>query len=215
MDCLYCFPRNRFLKISIVLVILLTAFSGQSVAASRAESNAWKVAIGSSLSLIYITNALKSDRMILESGGGEGVNVIRAAAQWDYEKDILNFLGFSLGTYLQFDCAKWQSTRNSSQDGGNNSIGFTPVFRFLRHANLATIYIDTSIGVAFISHSQINDLNFGSNFQFSDSLGVGAMFGERRQWGVGYKFNHMSNNGIKTPNNGINFHLVSLSYQYH
>ena len=194
---------------------MLLLVSSQSQAdATKYESNAWKVAIASSLSLIYITNGLKADRMIFEAGGGEGVNIVRAGAQWDWEEDILEFLGFSLDAYLQFDYAKWQSTSDSSQVGANNSIGFTPVFRFKRRTDWATIYLDTSIGVALVSSTQINDSGFGSNFQFTDSLSVGAFFGARRQWGVGYKYNHMSNNSIKLPNNGINFHLLSVSYEY-
>ena len=215
MDCALLFSRTCLTKVRIFFAIFIMIFAGQSAAASKAEGDAWKVALGSSLALVYITNALKSDRMIFESGGGESVNFLRAGAQWDYEKDILKFLGFTLDTYFQFDFAKWQSTRDSSQNGAINSIGFTPVFRFIRYTNWATVYFDTSIGFALISNSHINDTQFGSNFQFSDSLGVGAMFGERRQWGIGYKFNHMSNDGIKVPNNGINFHLISLSYQYH
>ena len=200
-------------KILIVLVLLFVSGLSQA-GATKYESNAWKVAIASSLSLLYITNGLHADRMILESGGGESVYILRAGAQWDWEEDILEFLGFKLDAYLQFDYAKWQSTRDSTQEGANNSIGFTPVFRFTRHTDLATIYIDTSIGMALVATTHINDSGFGSNFQFTDSLSIGALFGARRQWGVGYKYNHMSNNSIKLPNNGINFHLVSLSYEY-
>ncbi len=206
---------SKIISAKILFVLVLLFVSSQSQAdATRYESNAWKVAIASSLSLIYITNGLKADRMIFEAGGGEGVNIVRAGAQWDWEEDILEFLGFSLDAYLQFDYAKWQSTSDSSQVGANNSIGFTPVFRFKRRTDWATIYLDTSIGVALVSSTQINDSGFGSNFQFTDSLSVGAFFGARRQWGVGYKYNHMSNNSIKLPNNGINFHLVSVSYEY-
>ena len=207
--------RSKMVSSRILFVLAVLFVSGQSQAgATKYESNSWKVAIASSLSLIYITNGLKADRMIFETGGGEGVNIVRAGAQWDWEEDILEFLGFSLDAYLQFDYAKWQSTKDSSQVGANNSIGFTPVFRFIRRTDWATIYLDTSIGVALVSSTQINDNGFGSNFQFTDSLSVGAFFGNRRQWGVGYKYNHMSNNSIKLPNNGINFHLLSISYEY-
>jgi len=212
------FKRRTYLKIVnsriLILLVLLFVSTHSYAGATQAESNAWKVAIASSLSLIYITNGLHADRMILESGGGESVYILRAGAQWDWEEDILEFLGFNLGAYLQFDYAKWQSTKDSSQEGANNSIGFTPVFRFTRHTDWATIYLETSIGMALVATTHINNNQFGSNFQFTDSLSIGGMFGARRQWGVGYKYYHMSNNSIKLPNNGINFHLLSLSYEY-
>ena len=207
--------RSKIVSLKILFVLVLLFVSGQSQAgATSYESNAWKVAIASSLSLLYITNPLHADRMFVDSGGGENVYILRAGAQWDWEENILEFLGFKLGAYLQADYAKWQSTEDASQEGANNSIGFTPVFRFTRRAGPATIYLDTSIGFALVATTHINNNGFGSNFQFTDSLAVGALFGARRQWGVGYKFNHMSNNSIKLPNNGINFHLLSISYEY-
>jgi len=188
--------------------------SGEAFAASDAESNVWKTIVASSLSLIYVTNPLEADRMVVETGGGESVYIVRGAAQWDWKENILELFGFGLDTYVQFDYMRWQSTKDSSQKGANNSVGFAPVFRFTRKEKSVTYYLDTSIGMALLSSTKINASRFGSKFQFSGLLGIGALLGDRRQWGVGYKFNHMSNNSIELPNDGINFHLVSISYKY-
>ena len=210
---MYLFKSKPGTGILFVLVFLFVSSQSQANA-TGGESTAFKVAIATSLSLMYITNFLHADRMIFEAGGGESVSIIRAGAQWDREKNILEFLDFKLGVYLQVDYAKWQSTSGINQARSNNSLGITPVFRFTCHPGGLTVYLDTSIGVTWISNTQINGHEFGSNFQFMDSLGIGALFGSRRQWGVGYKFNHMSNNAIELPNNGINLHLISISYKY-
>lgn len=188
--------------------------SSQVAAATKFESTTWKAVVASSISLIYITNPLNADRMFFESGGGESVVVVRGGAQWDWRENILTFLGFDLSTILQVDFSSWQSTKDSTQEGANNSLGFNPIFRFERQIDKGVFYLDTSVGLALISSTQINSSDFGSNFQFSGLLGIGALLGNRLEWSVGYKFNHFSNNSISLPNNGINFHMISISYKY-
>lgn len=43
-------------------------------------------------------------------------------------------------------------------------------------------------------------------------LGGGINFGDRREYGVGVRVQHISNGGIKEPNNGITFGEIRLSY---
>jgi lipid A 3-O-deacylase len=192
----------------------LTLASAQARADALAETLAWRAAVASTIALFYVTNPIKADRMVFTAGGGEQVKVARIGAQWDWHENLLTLFGYQLGSYVQFDISRWQSTADSTQAGANNTIGLTPVFRFTRRFGSVTSYIDTGIGAYLFSNNRINDSNFGGNFQFGDMLGVGFQFGARRQWGLGYKYQHHSNNGIKLPNNGINFHFLTLTYQY-
>ena len=188
--------------------------AGQTRADPVAETLAWRAAVASTISLFYVTNPIKADRMVFSGGGGENVNVARLGAQWDWHQDLLDLFGYRLGSYVQFDLSRWQSTKDSTQVGANNTVGLTPVFRFTRRFGSVTSYVDTGVGVYLFSSNRINDTQFGGNFQFGDMLGAGVFFGPRRQWGLGYKFQHHSNNGIKLPNQGINFHFLTLTYQY-
>lgn len=208
------FINYQFLcRLLLAFLFLFTA--NQAQAADNADTRAGGVAVASSLALVYITNPIHADRMTVEVGGGDDVYVFGAGAQWDWKEDLLEFLGFSLDTYFQFDYTRWQSTEDSTQEGANNSLGFTPVFKFTREISPSiTTYFETSVGVCLISNTEINDKDYGSNFQFRDTLGVGAFFGKNQQWGLSYKFQHISNNAIKLPNNGINFHLMNISYRY-
>ncbi|MDP1996021.1 MAG: acyloxyacyl hydrolase, partial [Gallionella sp.] len=45
-------------------------------------------------------------------------------------------------------------------------------------------------------------------------VGVGARFGDRRQFDLGYRFQHLSNGGIKKPNQGINFNQIRFAYHF-
>ena len=55
---------------------------------------------------------------------------------------------------------------------------------------------------------------FGSSFQFGDHIGGGIRFGDKGQYDVGYKYQHLSNAGIKQPNQGINYHILRLQYRF-
>jgi lipid A 3-O-deacylase len=44
--------------------------------------------------------------------------------------------------------------------------------------------------------------------------GVGVQFGSRQQYLAGYRFQHISNGGIKEPNPGINFSQLYLQYNF-
>jgi hypothetical protein len=50
------------------------------------------------------------------------------------------------------------------------------------------------------------------DFQFTSHLGVNWDFAPH--WRVGYRFQHMSNAGLATPNPGLNLHIFSVSYRF-
>ena len=204
----------RGFKCWLLALSLMLVGLGQAQAGQPAESLAWKTAVAITATLIYATNPVGADRMTVEGGGGEDVGVLRIGAQWDWNDDLLELWGYSLSTYWQFDYSKWQSTKDSSQRGANNTLGLSPVFRFTRKTGSVRPYLDTSVGVYLFSSTQVNGSNFGDAFQFSDMLGLGLLVGKRQQWGLGYKFQHYSNGSTALPNNGINFHFLTVSYEY-
>lgn len=53
---------------------------------------------------------------------------------------------------------------------------------------------------------------FGSAFQFGHFLGVGVDLGDRRQYSLSYRFEHMSNGGIVQPNQGVNLSELHIAY---
>ena len=55
--------------------------------------------------------------------------------------------------------------------------------------------------------------SFSSNFQFGDHVAGGVRFGDKGQYDVQLRLQHLSNGGIKHPNPGINFAI--LGFQYH
>ncbi len=174
----------------------------------------WKSSAAATAALIATTNPLKTDRMSLEIGGGDHFYVTRAGAEWNWNDDLMQVFGWNLSSYWQLDFSKWQSTVDASQDGANVTVGLTPMFRFTGSKGYYQTYVDVGVGVYLFTHSQLKDHEFGSNFQFTDLFGVGTHFGNRNQWGLGYKFQHYSNGSVRVPNKGINFNFITLSYKY-
>jgi len=75
-------------------------------------------------------------------------------------------------------------------------------------------YLEAAVGVHLLSESSVSaERRFGTSFQFGSHLGAGVRFGPRRAFDLSYRYQHLSNLGIKHPNQGIDFHL--LRFQYH
>jgi hypothetical protein len=67
-----------------------------------------------------------------------------------------------------------------------------------------TATLDFGIGISYLSESNIGMRIKGTNFQFSDHIGIGVedLAGKWRA-GIGYR--HISNANISNPNNGVDF----------
>ncbi len=202
------------LKVSLMTLFLFSFFSTQVHAGQPLESLVWKMSVATTAALIATTNPLKARGMTTEIGGGDHVSVVRAGAQWDWNDDLLEVFGWNVSSYWQLDFSRWQSTRDSSQTGVNMTVGFTPMFRFTGKEGYVQPYVDVGVGISLFTVSSFQEHEFGSNFQFADMLGIGANIGKRNQWGFAYKFQHYSNGSVRVPNKGINFHFLTLTYQY-
>jgi hypothetical protein len=85
----------------------------------------------------------------------------------------------------------------------------TPIWR----ADFARTYIEGGIGLYLLSHTINNDVtHMSTSFEFGSHVGAGLRIGERRETRVGIALQHLSNAGIKEPNSGVNFVLLSASF---
>jgi lipid A 3-O-deacylase PagL len=85
----------------------------------------------------------------------------------------------------------------------------TPVWR----GDFARTYVEGGIGLYLLSHTINNDVtHMSTSFEFGSHIGAGLRIGERRGTRVGIALQHLSNAGIKEPNSGVNFILLSASF---
>jgi lipid A 3-O-deacylase len=157
--------------------------------------------------------AMAVDGVALEAGGGDGTDMARIAVQWDWNKRWFQGADWHLGGYWDLGIGYWRRDGLPGENENIWEIGFTPVFRIQRNS-LTGPYAEAAIGAHLLSRTQIGDKRLSTKFQFGDHLGFGYRFGVKGAWDLGYRFQHLSNASIKSPNDGINFHQVRLQYRF-
>lgn len=111
--------------------------------------------------------------------------------------------------------AAWLHNSEGEDPRTLGAFGVTPLVRFGKTSGVIQPYIEAGVGVRLLTGTQLNDsYDISTAFQFADMAGVGFKFGERGQYEIGYRFQHISNASIKRPNPGINFQLVYFGYMF-
>jgi hypothetical protein len=153
------------------------------------------------------------DGISIEGGRGDGTDMGRLGVQWDWNKRWFQGQNWHVGGYWDLAAGYWH---RSSPPGFNDDlfdIGFTPVLR-LQQNDLSGPYVEAGIGFHLLSRTSLGDKRFSTSFQFGDHVGAGMRFGPKGRYDLGYRFQHLSNAGIKRPNSGINFHQVRFQYHF-
>lgn len=100
----------------------------------------------------------------------------------------------------------------------NNEIvaaGVTPLLRLQFPNDRTTGFFEGGVGFRFLSATSIYDTRrFSTAFQFGEILGIGMRFGAAQAFEVGVRVEHISNGGIKRPNDGLTFAVIRFGYHY-
>ncbi|MEI6001079.1 acyloxyacyl hydrolase [Paraburkholderia bengalensis] len=111
--------------------------------------------------------------------------------------------------------AYWDIWERGATHSNIWEFGLTPVFRVIKSTGRIRPYVEAGVGVRLLSHvRETEDRTLSSFFQFADMAGVGAQFGEHQSYQAGFRFQHLSNAGIKHPNPGINFSQIYFQYNF-
>ena len=155
------------------------------------------------------------DSTSVEIAGGQQVQMVRLAAQWDWKNTAwFQSNGTHLGGYWDLSVAQWNQKRynNTNDSKSFTDIGFTPVFRY-QADDKKGFYAEAGVGVHVFSSLYNNDgKKLATAFQFGDHLGAGYVFNNGVE--LGLKLQHFSNGGIKQPNGGVNFAVVKAAYRF-
>ncbi|MCC7485767.1 MAG: acyloxyacyl hydrolase [Burkholderiales bacterium] len=157
--------------------------------------------------------ALAVDGIALEGGNGDGTDMGRVAAQWDWKNRWLQGAEWHVGGYWNLGLGYWTHDAAPGQNDEIAEVGLTPVFR-LQQNGLAGPYAEFGIGIHLLSRTSLGSRRFSTKFQFGDHVGFGYRFGAKAAFDLSYRFQHLSNASIKQPNNGIEFHQVRLQYHF-
>ena len=164
--------------------------------------------------------AFAVDGVSLEYGasdsGNSSVKLYRLGVQWDWGKRWMDSGSYSLGGYWELSGGYWDNSSPAKTNGSLMDVGFTPVFRWQENAPSGiSPYVEAAVGLHLLSRTSVStQRNFGSSFQFGDHIGAGVRLGDKGQYDLGYRYQHLSNAGIKAPNQGINYHQLRLQYHF-
>ena len=172
------------------------------------------VRAGLLLALLTSSPAWALSGMSVELGANEGVDMGRVGLQWDWNRQWFRGSDWHLGGYWDVSLGQWhRSSVGSGENRDITEIGLTPVFR-IEPNSLVGPYVEAGIGAHLLSQTTIGHKDLSTNFQFGDHIGFGYRFSAHQGLDLSYRFQHLSNGGIKHPNPGINFHQVRLQYHF-
>jgi len=114
---------------------------------------------------------------------------------------------WSLSAYGTGGVAYWHGRANHPQNEDIVDMSAAPVLRLGRSKPEGFApYVEASIGVHLLSHTRINEgRQFSTAFQFGEFLGAGVTLGDNGQYDLGLRVQHVSNGGIRNPNDGLTY----------
>ncbi|WP_051345839.1 acyloxyacyl hydrolase [Thermodesulfovibrio yellowstonii] len=91
--------------------------------------------------------------------------------------------------------------------------GVTPMLRqFLSENASIKPFIEAGAGANITTRNGVENRRFGGCFIFSVMGGAGVEFKSRMK--ISYRFRHLSNSGLYSPNEGIDSHYLILSFGF-
>lgn len=120
--------------------------------------------------------------------------------------------GWLFRLQAEVNVAGWQS-RGGTDSTNLAEFGLTPILRVEKRGGYFVPFIEGGVGLRLLTHTATSaEHNMSSAFQFGDMVGVGVGIGKSIE--TGFRFQHISNAGIKEPNPGANFYTGYVRYRF-
>ena len=143
-------------------------------------------------------------------------HVYRVGFQNKWERSWFHGGAWYLSGYWDTELGYLESDLGSK--GELVDVSVTPILRYQRDADISSgvsPFAEAGLGAHLISENRIGNLNLGTALQYGSIVGVGVGFGERGQYELAYRFQHISNADTNDANDGINLHLLRLGYNFY
>ena len=158
------------------------------------------------------------DNSTISFGRGQGdVDVYRIGTKKNWNRSWFTEGNWHVSGYWHGELGHWHSDKAGAHEDNLFEIAVTPVFRLEQKnsdsGNLAP-YLEAGIGVHLIGPTSISDRSFSNAVQFGEHLGAGLRFGNHGRYDLGYRYQHLSNGSLDSPNNGMDMHTISFGIAY-
>lgn len=153
----------------------------------------------------YINNNIR-----LEHGFDEELS-IKTVGFFNHECTIQQVDSWRLSYRPMINISEWFGDSTSQYSTSAYDFSIIPMIRWQKSLDFMPSQVDLEIGIgaSYLTHTNIGLRKKSTNFQFTDHLGIG-LSGNNQNWRIGLNFRHVSNSGIKLPNNGVDFFGISF-----
>jgi lipid A 3-O-deacylase len=150
------------------------------------------------------------------SDSNTDVDMYQGGVQYDLGVQWFPMGNWHLGAYAEFTVGYWDNQSPRATSASIWDVGLTPVLRIQQtEKSIVSPFLEVGVGIHYLSETSVSeDRRFGCNFSFGDHAGVGITFGPRNAFELMYRYQHLSNAGLCSPNQGINFNEVRLGYWF-
>lgn len=198
---------------TLICSFSVNAAEGGTLKDDKKETWGWRTAMVTSLFLTLASNPFHADEYsITTMHSASNMAGFKVGFRWFPESKMAFLEGTNFKHYYHLAYNYWQSMDVSGQEGVNNVLELSPIFRYNFQDHSLFSYIETSVGISLFSRTELNDRQLSTHFQFANMLAIGGYISSKASWNL--QLQHYSNNSIKLPNNGINFYNLGISYKY-
>jgi hypothetical protein len=75
-------------------------------------------------------------------------------------------------------------------------------------------FAEAGIGAHLLTATRLGERTFSTALQLGSVLGLGVGFGGNGQYELSYRYQRLSNIGIKQPNDGLDLHMLRIGYLF-
>ncbi|WP_458734603.1 acyloxyacyl hydrolase [Zobellella taiwanensis] len=139
--------------------------------------------------------------LVIGGGGGDGAKHYLLGAEWQGAA-----WGGGAAPRLWFDSSYWQLA-----DDQLVQLSLVPGIAYRAGGEGWQPFVFAGVGPAWSSQAHLEQRRFSTRFQFSSRAGIGLALDQHRLAIEGW---HLSNGGIKQPNDGLSAWGVSYRYDF-
>lgn len=167
-------------------------------------------------------NASRKHRFGIFAAVGDGDGSVESVAFGvDYHPEAAWFEGanWHLVSYIELLAGYWESDDTQGHTGVTSlhEAGLSCYLRYIRSGQESTIirpYLDTGLGLHYITESEIEGKELGRQWLAGSNLGGGIVFGESERIDIGIRIRHLSNGGTEEINWGINHLMLRAAIRF-
>jgi len=136
------------------------------------------------------------------------MDIYRVSIKKDLNKYFFERRYNYLPQYYETTLSYWKGHGS----GSIKSISFSPMYRYDFGQYYESIpFIEAGVGISYASDVTLEGEDFGTHFQFENSIGFGFKFSE---FDIAYRYVHYSNAGLDDNNSGADFSIISISFKF-